>query len=112
MTLDWQNEVLMAITVCDKQGKILYMNEKSKATFIDNGGEKLIGQNLFDCHSPISQKKILELIETKSNNIYIIQKNGKKKMILQLPWFESNQVMGLVEYSVELPENLPHFVRD
>lgn len=112
MILNWQNEIPMAITVCNNQGEILYMNEKSKGTFIGEGGKNIIGQNLSECHSPSSQKKIQDMLETKSSNIYTVQKNGKKKMILQLPWFENNQIKGLVELSIELPENIPHYVRD
>ena len=109
---DWANEVPFAVTVCDKQGIILYMNEKSKSTFSKEGGEKLIGTNLFECHSPDSQSKIQDMLNTRSNNIYTIQKNGKKKMIIQMPWFEKAELQGLVELSVELPNEIPHFLRD
>jgi len=81
-------------------------------TFSKDGGGKLIGQNLDICHSNSSQQKIKRLLETESSNIYTIKKNGKKKMIIQLPWFYENKIMGLVELSVELPEDIPHFDRD
>ena len=112
MDRDWANEIAYAITVCDVQGIILYMNEKSKMTFSKDGGENLIGTNLFDCHTPASQSKIQALLDTRSSNVYTIQKNGKKKMIIQTPWFENNEIQGLVEFSVELPANIPHFERD
>ena len=44
--MDYMKELNVAITVCDKEGKILQMNEKSQKT---NHGN-LVGQNVFDCH--------------------------------------------------------------
>jgi transcriptional regulator with PAS, ATPase and Fis domain len=112
METNWVNEIPFAITVCDVEGIILYMNEKSKITFSKDGGESLVGENLFKCHNPTSQSKIQEMMSTTSSNIYTIQKNGKKKMIIQTPWFENNEIQGLVEISIELPTNIPHFERD
>ena len=50
---EWADEMNCAVTVCDTQGIILYMNEKACRTFAGHGN--LIGRNLFDCHSPKSQ---------------------------------------------------------
>lgn len=112
MDSNWVNEIPYAVTVCDVHGKILYMNEKSKNTFTKDGGEKLVGKNLFHCHTPSSQAKIQSLLEARSSNIYTIQKNGKKKMIIQTPWFENKELQGLVEFSIELPDIVPHYDRD
>lgn len=111
-TPNWENEVPMSITVCDAQGKILYMNDRSKDSFSSDGGASLVGKNLLDCHSPASQDKIRALLASKENNIYTISKKGKKKMIVQMPWYEKAQLMGLVELSFELPADVPHFDRD
>ena len=40
----------MAITVCDKDGNILDMNQCSAN--VNSHGNKIIGNNLFDCHPP------------------------------------------------------------
>ena len=53
---EWPQAVNCAITVCDTDGVILYMNERARATFASHGD--LIGKNLFACHSPQSQEKI------------------------------------------------------
>ena len=47
--LPWAEEADCAVTVCDTEGVILYMNEKARATFAQHGD--LIGRNLFDCHN-------------------------------------------------------------
>jgi hypothetical protein len=44
-------------------------------------------------------------------NAYTIEKRGVRKLIYQTPWYENGEVAGLVEYSIVLPENMPHKVR-
>lgn len=106
----WSNEMNCAVTVCDAQGIILYMNEKAKQTFAKHGD--LIGRNLLDCHSEASQAKIRELLATGGSNAYTIEKQGVRKMIYQTAWRENGIVCGLVEISMILPDVLPHYVRE
>ncbi len=40
-----------------------------------------------------------------------IGKNGVKKLIYQTPWIENGEFRGLVELSLEIPFEMPHFVR-
>lgn len=42
----------------------------------------------------------------------LFAKDGMRKMIHQLPWFQDGVFSGVVELSFELPAALPHFVRD
>lgn len=110
-TQNWFKEVPFAITVCDNNGIVLEMNEKSALTFSKDGGKTLIGKSLMDCHSAKSQAQILELLANEKTNVYTIEKNGKKKLIYQSPWYANGRIAGLVEISIELPDNVPHFVR-
>ena len=109
--MDWVKEFPVAITVCDRQGVIIEMNDKAAHTFAADGGLELIGHNLKDCHKPSSWEKILEIMDTGTANTYTIEKNGLKKMIIQQPWYKENEVAGVVEMSIILPEVLPHHVR-
>lgn len=109
---DWAKQIPVAVTLCDTDGAILYMNDRSMKTFADSGGEKLIGKNLINCHSEASITRIHQLLADKTSNVYTIEKNSKKKMIVQTPWYENGSIMGLVEFSIELPEIVPHFIRD
>ena len=108
---NWFKEVPFAITVCDKEGIIIEMNEKSAVTFARDGGKELIGKSLLDCHPDEAKQQILELMKSEKVNVYTIEKNGKKKLIYQCPWYSNSICSGLVELSIELPVNLPHFVR-
>jgi transcriptional regulator with PAS, ATPase and Fis domain len=111
MKPEWTKEFPTAITVCDKNGIILEMNDKAAASFETDGGYDLIGKNLFDCHKQNSQDKINEILRDKKVNVYTIEKKGKKKLIYQSPWFENGELMGLVEFSMEIPVEMPHFIR-
>lgn len=108
---DYYNELPMAVTVCDREGIVLYMNQKSIATFAKDGGADLIGKSLLDCHSESSRKKLLQLIESQSTNTYTVEKNGIRKLIHQTPWFEGGELKGLIEFSFEISAEMPHFIR-
>ncbi len=110
-TQNWFSEVPFAITVCDEKGVVLEMNEKSALSFSKDGGKDLIGQSLLDCHSEKSRLMILEMMNSEKVNIYTIEKQGKKKLIYQCPWYTKGKMCGLVELSLELPDEMPHFVR-
>ncbi len=108
----WVSEFPAAITVCNESGVILEMNERSRATFSEEGGAALIGKNLLDCHTGTARERVAELLETKSLNCYTIEKKGVKKLIYQSPWYESGEYRGFVEISLPIPERIPHFLRD
>ena len=109
---NWSDTIDAAVTVCDLNGIIIYLNNKSADVFAKYGGMDLVGKSLFDCHSSESVKKLHEMLHNGVPNHYTIQKNGKKKMILQTPFFEDGKVAGLVEISFEIPDSMPHFNRD
>jgi transcriptional regulator with PAS, ATPase and Fis domain len=107
----WIQEFPGAVTVCDRDGKILAMNDKSIRTFQDSGGAALIGSNLFDCHPEPSRTRLKELLDAGRTNVYTIEKKGIKKLIYQSPWYVKGTYRGFVELSLEIPAKMPHFVR-
>ncbi|HOY37689.1 MAG TPA: PAS sensor protein [Bacteroidales bacterium] len=111
MTEEIFSTLPFAVTACNTEGIIVYMNEKSKATFEKDSNVSLLGKSLFDCHSEASSAKIKELLQTGGTNAYTIEKNGQKKLIYQCPWFKEGMVAGLVEISLPIPLEMPHFVR-
>lgn len=110
--MDYLKELPIAITICDVDGKIIYLNEKAAQVFENDGGYKLIGQSLFACHSNESNEKIKMIFNEQKPNAYTIEKNGIKKFIYQTPFYENQQLKGLIEFSFEIPFELPHFKRD
>ncbi|MGI6717821.1 MAG: PAS domain-containing protein [Bacteroidales bacterium] len=108
--IDHFNDTNCAVTICDVNGVIIYMNKKSIETFVKDG-KSLIGKNLKDCHPPKAWNKILELLQTGGSNAYSISKNGVKKIIYQTAWKEEGKIKGLIEISMVVPEEMPHYVR-
>ena len=108
----WIKEFPAAVTVCDSQGLILEMNDKAAKTFAKDGGYALVGRNLFDCHPDPSRGKVERLMEIRKANTYTIEKKGDKKLIYQSPWYRNGEYAGFVELSLEIPFELPHFIRD
>ncbi len=111
MENDWVENFDAAITVCDKEGFVVYMNDKAGEVFKDDGGKSLISKNLFDCHSPESKEKLFFMLKNNKKNVYTIEKNGVKKIIYQSPWYKDSVYSGFVELSMEIPLEMPHFVR-
>lgn len=109
--LDWIKEFPAAVTVCDKNGIILDMNDKAAMTFEKDGGRNLIGSNMHDCHPAHARLKTEALLASREKNVYTIEKNGIKKLIYQSPWYRHGQYAGFVELSLEIPSDMPHFIR-
>lgn len=107
----WVNEFPAAITVCDEHGIIVAMNERAAQTFAKEGGRALIGKSVLDCHPEPARTKLAQLLQNQQKNVYTIEKNGVKKLIYQSPWYRDGKFAGLVELSLEIPFEMPHFVR-
>ena len=86
----WTDDVDCAITVCDKEGKVLFQNKVSRGLFQRDG----------------------ETMATGNTHCYTITKKGRKKLVYQTPWKQDGEVAGLVEISFYLPETMVHYDRD
>jgi transcriptional regulator with PAS, ATPase and Fis domain len=108
--MTYLKETSFAVTICDKEGKILEMNDKSMKTFVKDG-QSIIGRSLLDCHPEPARSKLIQMLENHEVNAYTIEKNGVKKLIYQAPWYENGKFAGYIELSLEIPEVMRHFVR-
>ena len=108
--MEFFKETPFSVTICDKDGIILDMNDKSVKTFVKDG-VSIIGRSLMDCHPEPARKILNELLEKQNVNAYTIEKNGIKKLIYQSPWYKDGEFAGYIELSIELPDGMPHFVR-
>jgi transcriptional regulator with PAS, ATPase and Fis domain len=107
----WIKEFPGGVTVCEADGTIIEMNDKAAKIFEQDGGRALIGKNVFDCHPEKARTELEHLMETRQCNVYTIEKNGVKKIIYQSPWYQNGVYAGFIELSLEIPFELPHFVR-
>ena len=104
-------EADFAVTVCKKDGEIVYMNQKSRKTFLKPGMPDIIGKNVLDCHPEPAKTLLADLLVHPRNNAYTIEKNGVKKLIFQTPWYDKGEYAGFMELSMEIPFQMPHKVR-
>ena len=107
----WVREFRGAVTVCDPDGVILEMNDASIRSNAEDGGAKLIGTNLLACHPEPSLTKLREFMARRELNVYTVEKRGVKKLVYQTPWHMGGRYAGFLEVVVELPFQVPHFVR-
>jgi transcriptional regulator with PAS, ATPase and Fis domain len=110
--MEWIEKLDGNVIVCDAEGTIIYMNETAIRNYAADGGAALIGRNLLDCHNEESRRKIREIMTTHQKNVYTIEKRGHKKIIYQTPWMDGEIFKGIVELSLEIPFEMPHFKRD
>lgn len=106
MNLDFFKEINVAVTVSDAEGNVVYQNDSS----CDVNGD-VRGKNMMGCHNERSQQIIRHMLEHAATNVYTISKKGKKKLIYQTPWYENGETKGLVELSIIIPEEMPHYDR-
>ncbi len=108
---DYFNEIENPVTICDAVGKMLYMNQKSIETFEDSGGMKLMGSNIYACHSGDSYNKLNQIMTAQKSNTYYIIKNGVKKLVQQIPWFTKQKFSGFIEISIPINTSIQTFER-
>jgi PAS domain-containing protein len=90
--MEWYQEFPGAVTVCDRNGVILEMNDKAALTFDADGGRALIGRNMLDCHPEPARGTLVELLANPRVNAYTIEKRGVRKLIYQAPWFRTGSI--------------------
>ena len=108
----WIREFRGAITVCDLDGMILEMNEAAIRSNAADGGAKLIGTNLLACHPEPSLSKLKAFMAQREPNVYTIEKKGVKKFVYQTYWHVDGTCRGFMEVVLEIPFQMPHFVRE
>ena len=54
---------------------------------------------------------IRRMLASGGTTAYTIEKQGVRKMIYQTAWRERGEIRGLVEISMELPDEMPHYIR-
>lgn len=105
----WADGMNCAVTVCDTGGTILYMNDKARTTFARHGD--MIGKISSTATANGRAELSGRLLADGGTNAYTIEKNGVRKMIYQTAWRVDGVVGGLAEISMEIPADMPHYIR-
>ncbi len=109
--LEWFKQLPCAVTICNKNYRSLYMNDKAAEVNSKEGGKDLVGKNLMDCHPPEAQDRLKNVTASGRPNVYTTERRGAKKLVYQCHWKKRGRVGGLLELSFELPRDIQNFVR-
>jgi sensor histidine kinase regulating citrate/malate metabolism len=109
--MNWTKNFSAAITICNKEGVITYLNDQAAAMFANNGGYDLIGKNLSECHRQSSTEKMAEIMRSGKPHVYTTEKKGTKRLFYQAPHIENGEVLGIVDLAMEIPLDIPHHIR-
>ena len=109
---DWITEFPAAITVCDLDGIIISMNNRSAEVFEKEDGRALIGSNVLDCHPEPSRTQLADMLRDGTTNAYTIEKKGMKKLLYQAPWYLDGERAGIIEIELPVPMEIPNHIRE
>lgn len=104
--MHWIKELNVSITVSDRDGKIIEMNEQAEKEFASAGGLDLIGKNLKECHPKSANEQMDRMMNEKKTNTYMIEYPDVNKLIYQTPWTIDGECKGLIEMSIVLPKDI------
>lgn len=90
------------IVICNLKHEIVYMNPAAIKNYAKRGGEKLIGQNLLDCHNPASKEKIKQVVEwfsssDKHNIVYTFHNEQQNKDVYMVALRKKGKLIGYYE---------------
>lgn len=106
MTEDFFRSTGCAVTVCDTECNIVYQNDRS----VDVNGD-MRGRCMLGCHNDRSRGIISRILEEGMTNSYTISKKGQRKLIHQTPWYRDGRIAGIIELSIVIPDQMPHYDR-
>jgi len=108
----WVDEFPAEVMACDAGGNILEMNSAADSLFAGDGGHGLVGTDLLACHPQPALGKLQGMLSTQAANSYFSTEDGVKRFFFQSPWYRQGNYAGFVEISFEVPEAIPHFIRE
>ncbi len=102
---EWVTNFPAIVVVCDTEGVILEMNREAISHFAEQGGEGLIGRNLFECHSEPSGERIRTLMAERITDVHTFKRHGVGYLTIKGPWYrpDDGELGGLVEIVLALP---------
>lgn len=91
-----------SVVICNLEHEILYMNPASIKDYEKRGGDKLIGKNLLDCHTPDSREKIKQVVawfqESEEHNlIHTFHSERQNKDVYMVALRDDKKLIGYYE---------------
>lgn len=101
-----------AVVICDLNHTIVYMNPAAVQAQAKNGGEKLIGRSLLDCHNAASVEKIKQIVEwfeadVSHNLVYTFHNPAQNKDGYMVALRDNGRLIGYYEkHEYRNPESM------
>ena len=78
-----------AVVVCNLEHDIVYMNPAAAERYKKHGGYELMGKSLLDCHTPVANEKIKQVVDwfSKSpdnNRVYTFYNEKENKDVYMI----------------------------
>jgi len=110
--LEWFENLPCAVTVCDRNYTILYVNQATAEANAERGGKELVGRSLLDCHPPRARRLLRKVMDSGEPHIFTSERNGRKKMVYEAHWRRDGEVGGMIEVSFQLPRKVRNLAKD
>ena len=102
-----------AVVLCSLDHTIIYMNQTACERYAKQGGEKLLGRSLLDCHNEHSREMIVKVLgwfaKSKDNSIVYTFKNVKENKDVYMVALrdENGELIGYYEkHEYRTPETM------
>ena len=91
-----------AVVICNSEHEIIYMNPAAIRNYAKRGGEKLVGQNILDCHNAESGEKIRQVVEwfaasPDHNLVYTFYNEKQNKDVYMVALRAEGELIGYYE---------------
>ena len=107
MNFNWADDTNCAVTVCDTEGVVIYQNKQSISV---NGS--IAAKACSPCHNERSKGIIARILEKGDTNALHHREKRDPQNDLQTAWRrEDGTVGGIIELSMPIPAEMPHYVR-
>lgn len=98
------------IVIFDKDGVILEVNPRAEI-LLGGSNRVLAGKNILDFYPDYEKPRIKAALAHPNHNCFTYEKNDMNRMVYQLPWYRDGSFRGFIEFILEVPMEIPHFVR-
>ena len=92
-----------AVTIADQDYQISFMNDRAAVFYAEDGGEKLIGRNLLDCHRD-EHKTVIRAAydryragDLTPTRYHAQKEGGSPESIVHIPLMVEEQFRGIAE---------------
>ena len=92
-----------AVTIADQDFQICFMNDRAVTFYAEGGGEKLVGQNLLDCHRD-EHKTVIRAAydryragDLTPTRYHARKEGGAPESIVHIPLMVEGQFRGVAE---------------